>query len=87
MVDLVSHMTLERDLSDLEMMWSFPMPAWATTWFPMHHDARETMLERLKSVTGKFRMTFSPEILTFSLKPVKLKPGTAGKLTELPALN
>ena len=34
MVDLVSHMTLERDLSDLEMTWSF-LP-----WVPMRHDAR-----------------------------------------------
>ena len=47
----------------------------------------ETMSGRPKSVTGKFRMTFSPEILTFSLKPVKFNSGTAGKSTELPALN
>ena len=53
----------------------------------MRHDTMETTLERLKSVTGKFRMTFSLEILTFSLKPVKFNPGTAGKSTELPAVN
>ena len=47
----------------------------------------ETTSGRPKSVTGKFRMTFSPEILPFSLKPVKFKPSTAGKSTELPALN
>ena len=81
LADLVGHMTLEWDLSDLEMMWSFPPP------FPivsLRHDARdhvETTSGRPKSVTGKFRMTFSLEILTFSLKPVKFNPGTAGKLT------
>ena len=69
------------------MIWSFPVPARGMTWFPMHHDTRETMSGQLKSVTGKFRMTFSPEILTFSLKPVKFNPGTAGKLTELPVVN
>ena len=69
------------------MTWSFPMPARGTTWFPVHHEAKETTSGRLKSVTGKFRMTFSPEILTFSLKPVKFNPGTAGKLTELLAVN
>ena len=56
----------------------------------LHHDARdhvETTSGRPKSVTGKFRMTVSLEILTFSLKPVKFNPGTAGKSTELPALN
>ena len=69
------------------MMWLFPVPARGMTWFPVCHNAREMMLRRLKSVTGKFRMTFSPEIFTFSLKPVKFNPGTAGKLTELSAVN
>ena len=69
------------------MMWSFLVPARGMTWFLVHHDAREMTLGRLKSVTGKFRMTFSPEILTFSLKLVKFNPGTAGKLTKLPAVN
>ena len=48
MVDLVSHMTLKQDLSDLGMTWSFPLwfpvhhdaRARGTTWFPVHHDAR-----------------------------------------------
>ena len=87
MADLVGHMTLEQDLSDLEMMWSFP-PSFPIV--SLHHNARdhvETMSGRPKSVTGKFRMTVSLEILTFSLKPVKFNPGTAGKSTELPALN
>ena len=69
------------------MTWSFPVPARGMTWFPVRHNAREMMSGRLKGVRGKFRMTLSPEILTFSLKPVKFNPGTAGKLTELPALN
>ena len=69
------------------MMWSFPVPARGMTWFPVCHNTREMMSGRLKSVTGKFRMTFSPEILTFSLKPVKFNPGTAGKLTKLLAVN
>ena len=47
----------------------------------------ETMSGRPKSVIQKFLMTISLEILTFLLKPVKFNPGTAGNLTELPALN
>ena len=48
LVDLVIHMTLEWDLIDLGMTWSFPLSfpvchdarAWGTMWFPVHHDAR-----------------------------------------------
>ena len=83
MVDLVSHMTLEQDLSDLETMWSFP-PSFPCVTMQEHV---ETMSGGCKSVTRKFLMTVSPEMLTFSLKPVKFNPGTAGNSTELPALN
>ena len=53
----------------------------------MMQEHVETMSGRPKSVTRKFPITVSLEILTFSLKPVKFNPGNTGNLTELLALN
>ena len=83
------------------MMWSFP-PSFpvVSLWFP-HGSQCVTMQEhrgtthkhvemtsrRPKSVTGKFLMTVSLEILTFLLKPVQFKAGNSVDLPAVPGLN
>ena len=47
----------------------------------------ETTSGRPKSVTGKFLVTVSLEILTFLLKPVYFKAGNLVDLPAVPGLN